>query len=42
MGYVQSGFHKSGTEVGVKVRGKVREGRVARMPFVGVGYYKKP
>ncbi|KAH8150947.1 uncharacterized protein LAJ45_05130 [Morchella importuna] len=42
MGYVQSGFHKSGTEVGVKVRGKVRVGRVARMPFVGVGYYKKP
>lgn len=40
MGYVRSGFHKVGTEVGVKVRGKVRDGVVAKMPFVEVKYYK--
>lgn len=40
MGYVKSGFHKAGTPVGVKVRGKVRDGVVAKMPFVEAKYYK--
>lgn len=40
MGYVRSGFHKTGTQVGVKVRGKVRDGVVAKMPFVETRYYK--
>lgn len=40
MGYVKSGFHKVGTEVDVKVRGKMREGVVAKMPFVEAKYYK--
>lgn len=40
MGYIKSGFHKTGTEVGVKVRGKVRNGTVAKMPFVQTKYYK--
>lgn len=40
MGYVKSGFHKTGTPVGVKVRGKVRDGVVAKMPFVETKYYK--
>lgn len=40
MGYVKSGFHKAGTPVGVKVRGKVRDGVVAKMPFVEAKYYR--
>ncbi|KAL7266479.1 Aminomethyltransferase, mitochondrial [Rhizina undulata] len=42
MGYIKSGFHKVGTEVGIKVRGKVRKGVVSKMPFVPAKYYKAP
>jgi aminomethyltransferase len=42
MGYVKSGFHKQGAEVGIKVRGKERSGKVTRMPFVEAKYYKAP
>jgi len=42
MGYVRSGFHKQGTEVGIKVRGKERNGTVTKMPFVETKYYKAP
>ena len=41
MGYVKNGWHKKGTKVGVKVRGKVREGEVSAMPFVEGHFYRK-
>ncbi|KAJ3111024.1 Aminomethyltransferase, mitochondrial [Phlyctochytrium bullatum] len=34
MGYVQSGFHKQGTELGVVVRNRVQKATVTKMPFV--------
>eukprot|EP00850_Spirogloea_muscicola_P004317 SM000018S03682 [mRNA] locus=s18:718627:721434:- [translate_table: standard] len=40
MGYVKSGNHKSGTQIKVKVRGKVNDGVVTKMPFVPTKYYK--
>jgi aminomethyltransferase len=40
MGYVKSGFHKSGTKVGVLVRGKLRTGEVVKMPFVESRFYR--
>ena len=40
MGYVKNGFHKKGTKVGVKVRGKMRKGEVERMPFVESKFYR--
>ncbi|CCX06582.1 hypothetical protein FPQ18DRAFT_279072 [Pyronema domesticum] len=40
MGYIKSGFHKAGTEVAVKVRGKTRQATVAKMPFVKANYWK--
>lgn len=41
MGYVTSGQHKTGTEVGVMVRGKRRKGVVTKMPFVKSQYWKQ-
>ncbi|KAL8820087.1 MAG: hypothetical protein Q9223_001610 [Gallowayella weberi] len=41
MGYVRSGMHKAGTEVGVVVRGKRRNGVVTKMPFVASRYWKQ-
>jgi aminomethyltransferase len=40
MGYVKSGQHKAGTEVGVVVRGKTRKAVVSKMPFVPSKYWK--
>ncbi|KAF3939468.1 Aminomethyltransferase [Dactylella cylindrospora] len=40
MGYVKDKYKKAGTEVGVKVRGKVRDAVVAKMPFVQTKYHK--
>ena len=40
MGYVKNGYHKKGTKVGVKVRGKVRKGEVERMPFVEAKFHR--
>jgi len=40
MGYVQSGFHKKGTEVLVEVRKKMRKATVRPMPFVPPKYYR--
>ncbi|RMD40807.1 hypothetical protein DV735_g4351, partial [Chaetothyriales sp. CBS 134920] len=40
MGYVKTGWHKKGTKVGIKVRTKVREGEVAKMPFVENKFYR--
>ncbi len=41
MGYVESGHHKAGTEVGVLVRGKRRNATVTKMPFVQSRYWKQ-
>ena len=41
MGYVRSGMHKAGTEVGVVVRGKRRNAIVTKMPFVKSHYWKQ-
>ena len=41
MGYVKSGHHKAGTEVGVVVRGKRRKAVVTKMPFVQSRYWKQ-
>ncbi|KAK6344465.1 Aminomethyltransferase, mitochondrial [Orbilia brochopaga] len=40
MGYVEDVYKKSGTEVGVLVRGKMRKAAVAKMPFVPTKYHK--
>jgi aminomethyltransferase len=40
MGYIKDGFHKSGTEVEVVVRGKRRKAVVSKMPFVPSKYWK--
>ncbi|KAJ3243869.1 hypothetical protein HDU78_011700 [Chytriomyces hyalinus] len=40
MGYVQNGFHKAGTELQVRVRGKVQKAVVTKMPFVEHQYYR--
>ncbi|KAJ3297539.1 hypothetical protein BCR33DRAFT_712194 [Rhizoclosmatium globosum] len=40
MGYVANGFHKAGTELQVRVRGKVQKAVVTKMPFVEHAYYR--
>lgn len=40
MGYVKNGYHKKGTQVGVKVRKNVRKAEVARMPFLDSKFYR--
>ncbi|KAE9376934.1 aminomethyltransferas-like protein [Stipitochalara longipes BDJ] len=40
MGYIKDGFHKSGTNVEVVVRGKKRTAQVTKMPFVLSKYWK--
>jgi aminomethyltransferase len=40
MGYIKDGFHKSGTNVEVVVRGKTRKAQVTKMPFVPSKYWK--
>jgi aminomethyltransferase len=42
MGYVKTGFHKSGTEILIKVRNKMQKGVVTKMPFVPASYYRIP
>uniref|UniRef100_A0AAR5PE67 Aminomethyltransferase n=1 Tax=Dendroctonus ponderosae TaxID=77166 RepID=A0AAR5PE67_DENPD len=42
MGYVSSEFSKVGTKLGLKIRDKVYEGIVTKMPFVKASYYTKP
>jgi len=42
MGYIKTGFNKSGTEVEVIVRGKKRKAKVTKMPFVASKYFKEP
>lgn len=38
--YIKDGFHKSGTDVEVVVRGKKRKAKVTKMPFVPSRYWK--
>jgi aminomethyltransferase len=40
MGYIKDGFHKSGTNVEVVVRGRKRKAQVTKMPFVPSKYWK--
>ena len=40
MAYIKDGFHKSGTDVEVVVRGKKRKAKVTKMPFVPSRYWK--
>jgi aminomethyltransferase len=40
MGYIKDGYHKSGTDVEVVVRGKKRRAQVTKMPFVPTKYWK--
>lgn len=41
MGYIRTGFHKKGTEVGVLVRNKLRKATVSAMPWVENKFYRK-
>ncbi|ODQ79444.1 hypothetical protein BABINDRAFT_161845 [Babjeviella inositovora NRRL Y-12698] len=40
-GYVDRGAHKNGTPVKIEIRGKLRDGVIAKMPFVEPHYYKE-
>ena len=40
MGYVQSGWHKKGTELEVDVRNKLRKAVVTPMPFIKPNYWR--
>ncbi|CAG8499811.1 19735_t:CDS:2, partial [Racocetra persica] len=40
MAYVKSGYHKSGTLLKVKVRNKLQDAKVVKMPFVPSKYHK--
>ncbi|KAI9272576.1 hypothetical protein BY458DRAFT_555404 [Sporodiniella umbellata] len=40
MGYVKQGLHKKGTELSVKVRNRVSNAVVTKMPFVEAKYFK--
>ena len=40
MGYIKNGLHKVGTVVQVKVRNKMREAVVTKMPFVPARYHR--
>ncbi|KAK7744877.1 Aminomethyltransferase, mitochondrial [Cytospora paraplurivora] len=40
MAYVKDGFHKSGTELDVIIRGKSRKATVTKMPFAPTKYWK--
>ena len=40
MGYVENGWHKTGTEVEIEVRNKLRKAVVTPMPFVKPKYWR--
>ena len=42
LGYVASDYSKDTTKVAVKVRNKVHEAQVTKMPFVESRYYRGP
>jgi len=40
MAYIETGFHKKGTEVQVDVRNKLRKAVLTPMPFVKARYWR--
>lgn len=40
MGLIKNGFHKKGTQVGVRVRKGVRKAEVAKLPFLDSKFYR--
>lgn len=42
MGYVETGMHKTGTEIMLKIRNKMQKAEVTKMPFVESRYYRVP
>jgi aminomethyltransferase len=42
MGYVATGNSKAGTEIMLKIRGKMQKAHVSKMPFVESHYYRVP
>jgi aminomethyltransferase len=42
MGYVETAFAKVGTEVQLSIRGQMRAGEIAALPFVPHRYVRKP
>jgi len=42
MGYVETGMHKAGTEIMLKIRNKMQKAEVTKMPFVESRYYRVP
>ena len=40
MGYVETASSKAGTEIQLKIRGKMQKAQVTKMPFVETRYYK--
>jgi aminomethyltransferase len=42
MGYVNTASSKAGTEIMLKIRGKMQKAHIAKMPFVESHYYRVP
>lgn len=42
MGYVETDSSKKGTEITLKIRGKMQKAEVTAMPFVESRYYRVP
>ena len=42
MGYIKNGFHKKGTQVGIRIRKNVKKAEVAKMPFVPSKFFSRP
>lgn len=42
MGYVETPSSKKGTEIGIKIRGKMQKAVITSMPFVESRYYRIP
>jgi aminomethyltransferase len=42
MGYVETGMHKNGTDIMLKIRNKMQKATVTKMPFVESRYYRGP
>jgi aminomethyltransferase len=42
MGYVETALSKKGTEISLKIRGKMKKAEITPMPFVESHYYRVP
>ncbi|PVZ96653.1 hypothetical protein BB558_004245, partial [Smittium angustum] len=40
MGYVNKGLNKKGTQVKIKVRNRMQDAEIVKMPFIQSNYYK--